>query len=109
MNIVNDLINVLGGTIADLPTIVVLVVPIVAGLMIGFLLKKLLKIGIILGIITLVVVYFGFINLDTVSTTLSNLVSKYGPVAMSYVAVFFGIVPLGLGLVIGVAFGFIFG
>jgi len=56
-----------------------------------------------------VAVYFGFINLDTVSTTLSNLVDKYGPVAMSYVAVFFGMVPLGLGLIIGVALGFIFG
>ena len=109
MSIVNDLINVLGGTIADLPTIVFLVVPFIAGLVIGFLLKKLLKIGIVLGLITLVAVYFGFINLNTVSTTLSNLVDKYGPVVMSYVTVFFGIVPLGLGLIIGVALGFIFG
>jgi hypothetical protein len=28
---------------------------------------------------------------------------------MSYVAVFFGLVPLGLGLILGVALGFIFG
>jgi uncharacterized membrane protein (Fun14 family) len=109
MSIVTDLINAMGGTIADLPTIVFLAVPLVVGLVIGFLLKKLLKIGIILGLIALVAVYFGFINLDTVSTTLSNLVDKYGPVAMSYVAVFFGMVPLGLGLIIGVALGFIFG
>jgi uncharacterized membrane protein (Fun14 family) len=109
MSIVNDLIGALGGTIGGLPTIVVLVAPFVVGLVIGFLIKKLLKIGIILGLITLVAVYFGFVSLDTISTTLSDLVDKYGPVAMSYVAVFFGIVPLGLGLIIGIALGFIFG
>jgi uncharacterized membrane protein (Fun14 family) len=109
MSIVNDLIGALGGTIGGLPTIVVLVAPFVVGLVVGFLIKKLLKIGIILGLITLVAVYFGFVSLDTISTTLSDLVDKYGPVAMSYVAVFFGIVPLGLGLIIGIALGFIFG
>jgi uncharacterized membrane protein (Fun14 family) len=109
MSIVNDLIGALGGTIGGLPTIVVLVAPFVVGLVVGFLIKKLLKIGIILGLVTLVAVYFGFVSLDTISTTLSDLVDKYGPVAMSYVAVFFGIVPLGLGLIIGIALGFIFG
>ena len=109
MSIVNDLINVMDGTIADLPTLVIMAVPLVVGLLIGFILKRLLKIGIILGLIALVAVYFGFINLDTVSKTLSDLVYRYGPIVMSYVAVFFGIVPLGLGLVIGVSLGFIFG
>ena len=109
MSIVNELISLLGGTIAGLPTIVVMAIPFVMGLVIGFLLKKLLKIGIILGLITLVAVYFGFISLDTVSATLRNLVDQYGPVVMSYIAVFFGIVPLGLGLIIGLALGFIFG
>ena len=109
MSIVNDLFGALGGTIGGLPTIVVLAVPFVVGLVIGFLIKKLLKIGIILGLLTLVAVYFGFVNLDTVSKTLSDLVNKYGPVAMSYVAVFFGILPLSIGLIIGIALGFIFG
>ena len=109
MSIVNDLMGVLGGTIGGLPTIVVLAVPFVGGLVIGFLIKKLLKIGIILGLITLVAVYFGFVSLDTISKNLSDLVDKYGPVAMSYVAVFFGIVPLSVGLIIGLALGFIFG
>ena len=109
MSIVNDLISTLGGTIGGIPTIVVLAVPFVVGLVIGFLIKKLLKIGIILGLVALVAVYFGFLNLDTISKTLSDLVNKYGSVFMSYVAIFFGIIPLGLGLILGVALGFIFG
>ena len=109
MSIINDLFGALGGTIAGLPTIVVLAVPFVGGLVIGFLIKKLLKIGIILGLLTLVAVYFGFVSLDTVSKTLSDLVDKYGPVSMSYVAVIFGILPLSIGLIIGIALGFIFG
>jgi uncharacterized membrane protein (Fun14 family) len=108
MSIINDLFGALSGTIAGLPTIVVMAVPFIVGLIIGFVIKKLLKIGIILGLVTLVAVYFGFVNLDTLSKDLSSLVDKYGPVAMSYVAVFFGIVPLSIGLIIGVALGFIF-
>ena len=109
MSIVNDLWGALGGTIGGLPTIVVLAAPFLVGLIIGFLIKKLLKVGIILGLITLVAVYFGFVSLNTISSEISALVDKYGPTVMSYVAVFFGLVPLGLGLILGVALGFIFG
>ena len=109
MSIVNDLIGVLGGTIGGLPTIVAMAIPLIAGLMIGFIIKKLLKIGIILAIVTLVAVYFGFISLGTITKTLSDLSDKYGPVVMSYFAILFGIMPLGLGLVIGIVIGFIFG
>jgi uncharacterized membrane protein (Fun14 family) len=109
MSIVNDLISLLGGTISGLPTIVVLVIPLVVGLIIGFLIKKVLKIGIILAIVALIAVYFGFISLGTITQALSNLSNKYGPTAMQYVAMFFGIIPLGIGLVLGIILGFIFG
>jgi uncharacterized membrane protein (Fun14 family) len=108
MSIINDLLGVLGGTIAGLPTIVVIALPFIVGLIIGYMIKKLLKIGIILGLVTLIAVYLGFVNLDTLSKELSALVDKYGPVVMSYVAVFFGIVPLSVGLILGIALGFIF-
>ena len=109
MSVVDDLVGILGSTIAGLPTILVLAVPLVVGLVIGYLLKKVLKIGIVLGLVTLVLVWFGFVSLDAVSSNLSALVDKYGPVFMSYVAIFFGLVPLSLGLGIGVILGFVFG
>ncbi len=109
MSIVDDLVGVLGGTIAGLPTVVVLAVPLVVGLVIGYLIKKVLKVGIILGLVPLVAVWFGFVSLDTVSANLSALVDRSGPVFMSYVAIFFGLVPLSLGLAIGVILGFVFG
>jgi len=109
MSVVDDLVGILGSTIAGLPTILVLAVPLVVGLVIGYLLKKVLKIGIVLGLVTLLLVWFGFVSLDTVSANLSALVDKYGPVFMSYVAIFFGLVPLSLGLGIGVILGFVFG
>jgi uncharacterized membrane protein (Fun14 family) len=88
---------------------VVLAIPLVVGLIIGFLIKKVLKIGIILAIVALIAVYFGFISMGTITKTLSDLSDKYGPVAMQYVAIFFGVIPLSLGLIIGIILGFIFG
>jgi hypothetical protein len=109
MSVVDDLIGILGGTIAGLPTLLVMAVPLVVGLVIGYLIKKVLKAGIILGLVTLLAVYFGFASLDAIETNLRVLVDKYGPVFMSYVAIFFGLVPLSLGLGIGVVLGFVFG
>jgi hypothetical protein len=66
-----------------------------------------LKIGIILVIVPFVASYLGFISLASVEQGAKDLVTKYGPTAMSYVALFFGIIPLSIGLIIGVIIGFI--
>jgi uncharacterized membrane protein (Fun14 family) len=109
MSLVNDLMGILGGTIGSLPTIDVLVISLLVGLIIGVLIKKILKIGIILAIAALIAVYFGIISLGTVTTTLRDLSDKYGPIAMQYVAIFFGVIPFSLGFAIGVILGFVFG
>jgi len=70
--------------------------------------KRALKIGLILVAVALVASFFGFISLSSMTGEVQALVTKYGPVAQSYVSLFFGIVPLSIGLVIGFLLGFIF-
>ena len=81
--------------------------PFVLGLAIGFLVKRLLKIAIIAGIIIALVSYFGFLNLSIGS--LKDLAVRYGPVVFQYAALLLGVLPLSIGLILGLVIGFIFG
>ena len=108
MGLIDDLLNMVSGSFGGLPTIVVMAIPFVIGLVIGILIKKAVIIGIILAIVAVVAAYLGFISLEGVEQGVNNLATKYGPVALTYVAIFFGIVPLSLGLVVGIIIGFIF-
>jgi uncharacterized membrane protein (Fun14 family) len=94
------------GSILGLPPIVVMIIPFVIGLIVGFLFKKMLKIAIIAAIILVVVAYFGFFGLSL--GALKNLSDTYGPVAIQYGILLMGMLPLGIGLVVGVVIGFIF-
>jgi uncharacterized membrane protein (Fun14 family) len=94
------------GTIAGLPTIVVMILPFVVGLIVGYLIHKFLKIAIVAGIILLIVAYLGFFGLSLGS--LKDLSDKYGPVAIQYGTLLIGILPLGLGFIVGLIIGFIF-
>jgi uncharacterized membrane protein (Fun14 family) len=94
------------GSIGGLPPIVVMILPFIIGLIVGYLVHKTLKIAIIAGIILVVVAYFGFFGLSL--ATLTNLADKYGPVALHYGTLLIGILPLGLGFIVGLVIGFIF-
>ena len=72
----------------------------------GYLVHKMLKIAIIAGIILVVVSYFGFFGLSL--GALKDLSDKYGPVAVQYGILFMGMLPLGIGLIVGLIIGFIF-
>ena len=109
MGIITDILALMAGTFgAGLPSLVVIAIPLIVGLIIGFVLRKVLKIGIILFVVAIAASYLGFISLASVEQGSKDLATKYGPVAMSYVAIFFGIIPLSIGLVIGIIVGFIF-
>ena len=109
MGIVTDLFALMSGSFgAGVPSLVVIAIPLIVGLIIGFVLRKALKIGIILVIVAFAASYLGFISLAGVEQSVKDLATKYGPVAMSYVALFFGIIPLSIGLIIGVIIGFVF-
>jgi uncharacterized membrane protein (Fun14 family) len=104
---IDDVIQfITSGSIGGLPPIVVMIIPFILGLVVGFFVKKFLKIAIIAAIILVVVSYFGFFGLSL--GALKDLSDKYGPVAVQYGVLLMGMLPLGLGLIVGLIIGFIF-
>jgi uncharacterized membrane protein (Fun14 family) len=107
MAVLDDIFHfITSGSISGIPTIVVMILPFVIGLIIGYLVHKMLKIAIIAGIILVIVAYLGFFGLSL--GVLKNLSDQYGPIAIQYGTLLIGILPLGLGFVVGVIIGFIF-
>jgi uncharacterized membrane protein (Fun14 family) len=94
------------GSIGGLPTIVIMIIPFIIGLIIGYIVHKMLKIAIIAAIILVVVAYLGFFGLSL--GALKNLSDKYGSIAVHYGALLIGMLPLGLGFIVGLIIGFIF-
>ena len=94
------------GSIGGIPPIVVMIIPFIIGLVVGFFVKKMFKIAIIATVILVVVSYLGFFGLSLVA--LKDLADKYGPMAIQYGVLLMGMLPLGLGFIVGVIIGFIF-
>jgi uncharacterized membrane protein (Fun14 family) len=93
------------GSIGGLPPIVIMIIPFVIGLIVGYLVHKMLKIAIIAAIILVVVAYFGFFGLSL--NALKGIADTYGPIAIQYGVLLMGMLPLGLGLIVGFVIGFI--
>ena len=107
MGAIDEVINfITSGSIGGLPPIVLMIIPFVIGLIVGYLVHKMLKIAIIAAIVLVVVAYFGFFGLSL--GALKNIADTYGPVAVQYGVLLMGMLPLGLGLVVGFVIGFIF-
>ena len=107
MGVLEDIFGfITNGSIFGLPPIVVMIIPFVIGLIVGYLFRKMLKIAIIAGIILVVVAYFGFFGLSL--GALKDLSDTYGPIAIQYGILFMGMLPLGIGLIVGFIIGFIF-
>ncbi len=108
LDLLSDILKfITGGTIIGLPTIVVMAIPFVIGLIVGFLVKKFLKWAIIGIVILLVLAYFGVLGLSF--STLEGWARTYGPLAVQEAILIIGILPLGIGFIIGLILGFIFG
>ncbi len=107
MGVLEDILGfITSGSIGGLPPIVVMIIPFVIGLIVGYLVHKMLKIAIIAGIILVVVAYFGFFGLSL--SALKDLADKYGSVALHYGTLLIGILPIGLGFIVGLIIGFVF-
>ena len=103
---IEEVINfITAGSIAGLPPIVLMIIPFVIGLVVGYLFHKMLKIAIIAAIILVVVAYFGFFGLSL--GALKNVSDTYGPIAVQYGVLLMGMLPLGLGLIVGFIIGFV--
>lgn len=104
LNFISDLFNfITNGTIVGIPTLVVMAIPFIVGLIVGYLVKKVLKIAIIIGIIAVIFAYFGIWGLSF------DKLQQYGGLALQGALLFIGILPLGVGFIIGLILGFIFG
>ena len=107
MGLIDELFGfITSGSIGGIPPIVVMIIPFIIGLVVGYLVKKMLKIAIIAAIILVVVSYFGFFGLSL--GALKDLSDKYGPIAVQYGILLMGMLPLGIGLIVGIIIGFIF-
>ena len=107
MGAIDDVIRfITSGSIGGLPPIVVMIIPFILGLVVGYLVHKMLKIAIIAAIILVVVSYFGFFGLSL--GALKDLSDKYGPIAVQYGTLLMGMLPLGIGLIVGLIIGFVF-
>lgn len=106
MGVLEDVFGfITSGSIGGIPPIVIMIIPFVIGLIVGYLVHKMLKIAIIAAIILVVVAYFGFFGLSL--GALKNLSDTYGPIAVQYGVLLMGMLPLGLGLVVGFVIGFV--
>lgn len=108
LGLLEDLLAFIGsGSISGLPTLVLMALPFIIGLILGFFAKKLLKIALIGIIIVVIASYLGFFSLSL--DALKDIATQYGPMAIHYGVLLMGILPLGLGFVVGLVIGFIFG
>jgi hypothetical protein len=64
-----------------------------------------LKIAIIAAIVLVVVAYFGFFGLSL--GALKSVADAIGPIAIQYGVLLMGILPFGLGLIVGFVIGFV--
>jgi uncharacterized membrane protein (Fun14 family) len=108
MGLIDEVVNfILSGSIGGIPPLAVMIIPLVVGLIVGFLVNKVLKIAVIVIIILAVAIYLGLYSLDI--PTLQQLAQQYGPSAVHLGVLIVGVLPLGIGFVIGAIIGFILG
>jgi len=108
LSLLDELLRFVGeGSIAGLPPLVVMAIPLILGLIVGFFIKKSLKKALIVGIIVAVVTYFGIFSLSLGG--LNDIITQYGPMSVHFVVLLLGMLPLSAGLIIGLAIGFLFG
>jgi uncharacterized membrane protein (Fun14 family) len=106
MGIIEDTLGfITSGSIGGLPPIAVMIIPLVIGVIVGYLIHKFLKLAIIAAIVVAIAAYIGLFTLNL--GAMKDLSDKYGPIAVQYGTLLIGILPLGIGFVIGLVIGFL--
>lgn len=83
-----------GGSLGPgIPSLAVMAIPLVVGIVIGYFVRKAIKIRIILIVVAIIASYLGFVSFASIEQGTKNLVSIYGPIAASYVAILLGSYP----------------
>ena len=106
MGAIDEVFNfITAGSIGGIPPLVLMFIPFVIGLVVGYLVHKMLKVAIVAAIVLVVVAYFGFFGLSL--GALGGIADAYGPIAIQYGVLLMGMLPLGLGLIVGFVIGFV--
>ena len=95
-------------TLFGLPTAVFMAVPFIMGVILGVLIKKTLKIAAIITILVGAGIYLGVISIGFIDTV-RDLLEQYGPQAIHLATMIIGMLPLGLGLAVGLIVGLKYG
>ncbi|MDR0318477.1 MAG: hypothetical protein LBI09_00375 [Nitrososphaerota archaeon] len=93
------------GSIAGLPPVVIMIIPFVIGIIVGYLTRKILKVAIIVAVLLIIVCYLGLFGLSP--DALRTVADTYGPMVIHYGALLIGVLPIGLGFIVGLIVGFI--
>jgi hypothetical protein len=101
----SDIFGYISGNIGT--SLLLMAIPFIIGLVVGFFIKKLLKIAIIAAVILIILAYFGIFGLSF--STLGQWAVTGGAAALAGGMLLFGVLPLGIGFIIGIVLGFIFG
>jgi len=105
-NLMGAIFNIISNeSLLGVPTTIFMTLPFILGLIIGFFIKKALRMALILSLIAGVGLYFGVINMEQIK----DLVIRYGGVALHYATILIGMLPLGIGLIIGMLIGLRYG
>jgi uncharacterized membrane protein (Fun14 family) len=106
MGILEDVFGfITSGSFGGLPPIVWMILPLIIGVIVGYFVHKFLKIAVIIGVIAAIATYLGYLSLST--SAMVNLAEQYGPMVLQYGTLLIGILPLGIGFIIGFAVGFL--
>jgi uncharacterized membrane protein (Fun14 family) len=94
------------GSIAGVSPLIIIAITFIIGAIVGYLARKVLKIAIVAVIILIVISYLGFFGLSLGS--LKSAAEAYGPMVIQFCAFLAGVLPVGLGFIVGLIVGFIF-
>jgi uncharacterized membrane protein (Fun14 family) len=107
MGAINEVISfITSGSIVGLSPLVVMIITFIIGIVVGYFVRKVLKIAIIAAIILIIISYLGFFGLSP--STLKTAAETYGPRVIQYGALLVGVLPVGLGFIVGLIIGFVF-
>jgi len=107
MSVVDGVLNfITSGSIAGLSPLIFMAITFIIGVIVGYLARKVLKIAIIAAVVLIVVSYLGFFGLSLGS--LKTAAETYGPMVIQLGTFLVGVLPVGIGFVVGLIIGFIF-
>jgi len=94
------------GSIAGISPLIVIAITFIIGVIAGYIARKFLKIAIIAVIIVIIISYLGFFGLSL--GALKTAAETYGPMVIQLCTFLAGVLPIGLGFIVGFIVGLIF-